>query len=131
LSAGADDYLAAMTDALTELPNRRALHEMVATETARIARGGPDSCLAMIDLDNFKQANDAYGHRIGDEVLTHIARTLRVAARRIRSVAWAATSSSSSCTAARPPRQSIPASGSAPTSCAIRPWLGLMRARSR
>ena len=71
----------AMTDALTELPNRRALHEMVATETARIARGGPDSCLAMIDLDNFKQANDAYGHRVGDEVLTHIARTLRVAAR--------------------------------------------------
>jgi len=71
----------AMTDPLTELPNRRAVLEMLATEAARLARGGLDSCLAMIDLDNFKQANDAHGHRVGDDVLIHVARTLRASAR--------------------------------------------------
>jgi len=61
---------AAFTDALTGLPNRRALMDAMG---ACITRGHPAS-LAVIDLDHFKQVNDRYGHAAGDEVLRSFAR---------------------------------------------------------
>jgi two-component system, cell cycle response regulator len=72
----------AMTDSLTGLPNRRAVLELLATESARMARGGPPSCVGILDIDSFKRANELQGgHRTGDAVLVEIARTLRAAAR--------------------------------------------------
>ena len=62
---------AALTDTLTGLPNRRALE-------AKIAKLGPgDHCLALIDLDRFKQVNDTYGHDSGDAVLKGFAEIAR------------------------------------------------------
>ncbi len=72
----------AMTDSLTELPNRRAMLELLAMESSRLARGGPPCCVAVVDVDNFKRANDLHGgHLTGDVVLAEIAKGLRSAAR--------------------------------------------------
>lgn len=62
----------ARADPLTGLANRRALSEAFA---AHIARGAP-GCLAICDIDHFKQVNDRFGHAVGDRVLSAIARTL-------------------------------------------------------
>ncbi|MBB1061473.1 sensor domain-containing diguanylate cyclase [Lysobacter spongiae] len=60
-------------DALTRLPNRRALG--VALEQA-LAEGQP-FCLALLDIDHFKTVNDTHGHAAGDEVLVQVADVLR------------------------------------------------------
>jgi diguanylate cyclase (GGDEF)-like protein/PAS domain S-box-containing protein len=54
---------AALTDRLTGLPNRRAIE----AATARLAQG--EHCIALLDLNRFKQVNDTYGHDAGDAVL--------------------------------------------------------------
>jgi diguanylate cyclase (GGDEF)-like protein len=72
---------AALTDPLTELPNRRYAMEHVLKEWAASERGGfPLACL-MIDVDHFKRFNDRCGHDVGDRVLRHTASVLRGAAR--------------------------------------------------
>lgn len=58
--------LAAATDSLTGLPNRRAFLERLAQVTA----SGRPACLAILDIDHFKQINDRYGHIAGDAVLS-------------------------------------------------------------
>lgn len=58
-----------LTDELTDLPNRRAFFRYLNAEIARVERDGSSFSLALIDLDNFKRINDAYGHSAGDEVL--------------------------------------------------------------
>jgi diguanylate cyclase (GGDEF)-like protein len=63
-------YRMAFVDALTGLPNRRALDETL----MRVSGG---DALAMVDVDHFKQFNDTYGHDAGDIVLRVVARTLR------------------------------------------------------
>lgn len=63
---------AARHDALTGLPNRRAFDEAFA---ARDPAAGP-WCLAVVDVDRFKQVNDAHGHAVGDRVLSAIGRVL-------------------------------------------------------
>ncbi|BAL93629.1 GGDEF domain-containing protein [Rubrivivax gelatinosus] len=61
-------------DELTGLTNRRAAGERL----RRAAREpGASMCVAMIDLDRFKQVNDSRGHAVGDEVLRHFARVAR------------------------------------------------------
>lgn len=65
----------ALQDPLTGLPNRRALEEQLTALTT--TGSGQPLCVAMIDLDGFKQVNDLYSHTAGDEVLKVIAATLR------------------------------------------------------
>lgn len=61
----------AMTDSLTQVPNRRALMEHAGHAMAR--RSGSPLALLMIDVDHFKRINDTHGHPTGDEVLRKIA----------------------------------------------------------
>ena len=65
--------LLARSDALTGLPNRRALDDYLPREMARTLRSGSDLCLAIVDIDHFKNYNDTHGHLAGDEVLRECA----------------------------------------------------------
>jgi diguanylate cyclase (GGDEF)-like protein len=67
----------AIRDPLTGLYNRRYLEESLAHELYRSQRQKVQLCVAMIDLDEFKQVNDSFGHGAGDFVLRHIGRILR------------------------------------------------------
>jgi diguanylate cyclase (GGDEF)-like protein len=74
--------LAARTDPLTGLPNRRHLLELMDYEATRLARDGRSFCLLMADLDDFKAINDCYGHDAGDAVLFEVGQRLRDAVRK-------------------------------------------------
>jgi diguanylate cyclase (GGDEF)-like protein len=65
----------ALTDALTGLPNRRALFEAADSLTPRNGSGGPISVL-LFDLDHFEKINDTFGHEAGDRVLKLFAATV-------------------------------------------------------
>jgi len=67
---------AALHDALTGLPNRRYLDQIIAEADGDTARGS-DITVLHIDLDRFKDINDTLGHAAGDLILRHAARTLR------------------------------------------------------
>ncbi len=78
----------AVTDELTKLVNRRELERRAAIEFERARRSGGCLSLVMLDIDHFKQVNDAFGHSEGDAVLREVgavlaryARTMDVAAR--------------------------------------------------
>jgi|GEM_PF-1093309 len=58
-----------MRDSLTGLYNRRFMQESVSRELDRGRRTGSSIAIAMVDLDHFKNINDAYGHAAGDKVL--------------------------------------------------------------
>jgi len=62
-----------ITDPLTNLPNRHALHE----DIERLSKGDPEVALAMIDLDSFKQVNDHYGHAVGDQLIEQCGKLIR------------------------------------------------------
>jgi diguanylate cyclase (GGDEF)-like protein len=64
---------AARTDALTGLPNRRAWDEELAREILHAARTETPLCVALLDLDYFKQFNDMNGHPAGDSHLKEVA----------------------------------------------------------
>ncbi len=64
-------------DPLTELMNRRRFTELVDTEIARAIRYGKPLSFLLIDVDDFKHINDAYGHVAGDTALRAIADCLR------------------------------------------------------
>lgn len=67
----------AQTDSLTGLYNRRALTEQLTRASARARRHEEALSVLMIDLDRFKQTNDAFGHEAGDQVLCTIADCMR------------------------------------------------------
>jgi diguanylate cyclase (GGDEF)-like protein len=67
----------AITDGLTGLPNRRAFDQTLDLEIARATRYGHTVALLFLDVDSFKQYNDAYGHPAGDERLKEIAHLLQ------------------------------------------------------
>lgn len=64
------------TDALTGLPNRRALFQRFELELARARRQQEPLTVCVVDLDHFKQINDSHGHAVGDEVLQYASRVL-------------------------------------------------------
>lgn len=67
----------ARTDTRTQLPNARAFMEMLETELHAARESGEAMCVAYLDLDNFKQVNDRYGHAAGDEVLQNVATAIQ------------------------------------------------------
>lgn len=66
----------AQRDALTKLYNRVAVKEL-ATQKMRDCCGGKSQALLIVDVDNFKQVNDTYGHLCGDSLLTDVAQVLK------------------------------------------------------
>lgn len=105
LSAGADDYMVkpanllelkvrllngsriieledkrihlASYDSLTNLWNRNKIFEFLEEELERSTRENQQTGILMVDIDNFKQVNDTYGHYIGDVVLEEVAARLK------------------------------------------------------
>jgi diguanylate cyclase (GGDEF)-like protein len=67
----------ALTDELTELPNRRFFMEHAERVAKRAAGDARPACLLMMDLDNFSQINEGFGHTGGDEALVAFAIALR------------------------------------------------------
>ncbi len=67
----------AITDDLTGLYNHRHFYQRLAEEVARAQRYGLPLSLLIIDIDDFKRYNDAFGHRAGDAVLSDLAALLR------------------------------------------------------
>ncbi len=67
----------ALTDPLTELPNARSMYLRFEQEVSRARRTGKPFQVIMLDLDDFKQVNDTYGHKTGDQMLREVARLLQ------------------------------------------------------
>lgn len=66
-----------LTDALTQLRNRRYFDERLREELRRASRSRSWVGCLFMDLDRFKQLNDAYGHAVGDRVLARVARLIQ------------------------------------------------------
>jgi diguanylate cyclase (GGDEF)-like protein/PAS domain S-box-containing protein len=64
-------------DFLTGLSNRRRFEQELAQEVERAARYGAAGAVLLIDLDNFKEVNDRFGHMAGDDLLKGVAGLLR------------------------------------------------------
>jgi diguanylate cyclase (GGDEF)-like protein len=68
---------AALSDALTGFRNRRWLDQTLPRIVQRHLHAAEPLCIAMMDIDHFKQVNDAYGHAAGDAVLLQVGRLVR------------------------------------------------------
>jgi diguanylate cyclase (GGDEF)-like protein len=77
----------ARTDPITQLLNARGFAEQLRTFLRLAARSGKPVSLACLDLDNFKQVNDSYGHATGDAVLKEFAEGLTSSLRSTDAVA--------------------------------------------
>ena len=73
----------AVTDELTGLNNRRYLLKTLEKQRALAIRQDIPFVVAFVDIDFFKDVNDEYGHRIGDQVLAELAHLLRVSVREV------------------------------------------------
>lgn len=67
----------AKIDTLTNLHNRRALHESLGAMLARCESEGRTLSVVMVDVDHFKRYNDRHGHLAGDHALIAVANTIR------------------------------------------------------
>ena len=71
----------ALRDAVTGLPNRRALTDRIGSALQRLHRSPGLVAVLFCDLDRFKDVNDSMGHQVGDEMLIEVAQRLRAALR--------------------------------------------------
>jgi diguanylate cyclase (GGDEF)-like protein len=69
--------LLSLSDPLTGLYNRRFMEETLARELSRVSRNEGTLVIAMLDIDRFKDFNDAYGHDAGDFVLKEFAAQMK------------------------------------------------------
>src|SRR5262249_52286063 len=67
----------ALTDPLTALGNHRHFHERLGRELEHARRFGGPLAICLVDIDDFKQVNDRFGHPAGDSVLSRVATRLR------------------------------------------------------
>ena len=67
----------ALTDAITGLPNHRAVISRIDEEVSRCQRKQSSCAVLFLDLDHFKRINDTWGHRAGDAILHEIGKRLR------------------------------------------------------
>ena len=73
----------AFTDHLTGLANRRRFERQLEREVSRTLRYSRPFCLLLLDIDNFKEVNDTYGHNAGDEAIRRLSLTLQAGTRGI------------------------------------------------
>lgn len=73
--------LAAETDALTGVANRRSFMLQAELAFANARNGGAGFAVVMLDIDHFKAINDTYGHGLGDDVLHDVAQACKAALR--------------------------------------------------
>ena len=79
------EYLARF-DPVTGAANRRYFAEMVEAEMTRSSRYGKPLSILMMDIDYFKEVNDAYGHQAGDIVLQALHKTCKIVLREVDTV---------------------------------------------
>jgi len=77
----------ATTDGLTGLVNHKTFYEILEKELWRSRRYGGQISLIMVDIDNLKSINDAYGHRAGDKAIREISRRIKESIRQIDTAA--------------------------------------------
>jgi diguanylate cyclase (GGDEF)-like protein/PAS domain S-box-containing protein len=77
----------ASTDAITGLANHRSFQERLRSEVTRARRYERNLSLVLLDIDHFKDINDAHGHQAGDKVLAEIGRRLLTQAREGETIA--------------------------------------------
>jgi len=77
----------ATTDGLTGLVNHKTFYEILEKELWRSRRYGGRISLIMIDIDNLKSINDAYGHRAGDKAIRKISKRIKECIRQIDTAA--------------------------------------------
>ncbi len=70
-----------ITDGLTKLHNHRYFQDHLTREIKRVSRTSSPLSLILLDIDDFKQLNDTYGHAAGDEVLISLASIMNESAR--------------------------------------------------
>jgi diguanylate cyclase (GGDEF)-like protein len=71
----------ALTDAITGLPNHRAVMSRIDDEVSRCQQTQASCAVLFLDLDHFKRVNDTWGHRAGDGILSELGNRLRGALR--------------------------------------------------
>lgn len=76
-----------ITDSLTGLYNHQYIYEQLKNEIKKAQRYERPFSVIMVDVDDFKNINDTYGHQVGDDVLVKISKTLRETAREVDLIA--------------------------------------------
>ncbi|WP_368543236.1 diguanylate cyclase [Enterobacter soli] len=71
----------AMMDPLLDIANRRLLEKRIDRELKRLRQSCRESALMFIDIDNFKDVNDRFGHKVGDAMLATVSQILHLATR--------------------------------------------------